>query len=314
MPACCTFARAALIGAASALLLATCREENPPMAPLAPHVPAAPSFATITNGQVLVGAGNVSSCGNNNDEATAKLLDGISGTVFADGDLAYDNGAKDRFNKCYNPTWGRHKARTRPTPGEIEYKQGGAQPYFNYFGVAAGTAGTGYYSYDLGDWHVVVLNSGISTAAGSTQEQWLRADLAASPARCTVAYWHHPRFFSGSSAQSNPAVKPLWDDLYAAGAEIVINAHYENYERFALQAPDGTADPSYGIREFVAGTGGEAHDPLGPPAPNSEVQNSSTYGVLKLTLSTDGSGAYTWEFVPVAGRSFTDSGPGRCHD
>jgi len=296
---------------AAALLLTTCSTDTQPAAPRTSVRP--DLTVTLSGGEILVGAGNVSTCRNSNDAATATLLDGIPGTVFAAGDLAYDNGAKDRFNKCYNPTWGRHKARTRPTPGEIEYKQGGAQPYFNYFGAAAGTPGKGYYSYDLGDWHVVVLNSGISTAAGSAQEQWLRGDLAASPARCTVAYWHHPRFFSGSSTQSNSAVKPLWDDLYAAGAEIVINAHYENYERFALQAPDGTADPSYGIRQFVAGTGGEAHDPLGPPAPNSEVQNSSTYGVLKLTLSTDGSGAYTWEFVPVAGGSFTDSGSGTCH-
>src|SRR5437879_3621926 len=245
MRACRTIARAALIGAASTLVLATCREENPPMAPLAPHVPAAPSFATITNGQVLVGAGNVSSCGNNNDEATAKLLDGIAGTVFADGDLAYDNGASDRFSKCYNPTWGRHKTRTSPTPGEVEYKQSGAKPYFSYFGGAAGASGQGYYSYDLGDWHVVVLNSGISTAAGSAQEQWLRADLSASSRRCTLAYWHHPRFFSGSSASGNSVLQPLWDDLYAAGAEVVVNAHYENYERFGPQAPDGTPDASF---------------------------------------------------------------------
>src|SRR6266480_150637 len=311
MRARCTIARAALMGAASALLLTTCRDDNRPTAPLAPAEPSGPSFATIANGQVLIGAGNISTCGkkisNNHDEATAKLLDANSGTVFAAGDNELPDGSSSGYNTCYNPTWGRHKAATRPTPGEIEYKTSGASGYFSYFGAAAGTAGQGYYSYDLGDWHVVVLNSGISTGAGSAQEQWLRADLAASPARCTVAYWHHPRFFSGTSAQSNSAVKPLWDDLYAAGAEIVISAHYENYERFALQAPDGTADPAYGIREFVVGTGGEAHDPLGPPTPNSEVQNSTTYGVLKLTLSTDGTGAYTWEFVPAAGGSFTDT-------
>src|SRR5438270_730674 len=214
MPACCTFARAALIGAASALLLATCREENPTMAPLAPHVPAAPSFATITNGQVLVGAGNIARCTSNADEATAKLLDAIPGTVFADGDLAYDNGASDKFTNCYTPTWGRHKARTRPTPGEIEYKTSGASAYFNYFGAAAGTSGLGYYSYDLGDWHVVVLNSENATGAGSAQEQWLRADLAASSRRCTLAYWHSPRFHSGGSG--NTVVQPLWDDLSAA--------------------------------------------------------------------------------------------------
>jgi len=313
MRARCTIARGALIGVTSAVLLATCREDNRPTDPLAPEPPSAPSFATLTSGQVLVGAGNVATCGNSNDEATAKLLDVIPGTVFADGDLAYDNGASDKFKNCYNPTWGRHKARTRPTPGDIEYKQGGATPYFNYFGAAAGTPGKGYYSYDLGDWHIVVLNSGISTGAGSTQEQWLRADLAASSKRCTLAYWHHPRFFSAGTGQ-NANVKPLWDDLYAAAAEVVVNAHYENYERFAPQTPDGTADTATGIREFVVGTGGVGHNSFGTVAANSEVRNSSTYGVLQLTLSDDGSNSYTWQFVPVAGQSFTDSGSGSCHD
>src|SRR5256885_1890729 len=311
-------ARAALMGVASTLLLATCREENPPMAPLAPHVPAGPSFATIVNGQVLIGAGNISTCGkhdsNNNDEATAKLLDANPGTVFAAGDNQLPDGSASNYSRCYAPTWGRHKVDTRPTPGEIEYKTSGASGYFSYFGAAAGTPGQGYYSYDLGDWHVVALNSGISTAAGSAQEQWLRADLSASSRRCTLAYWHHPRFFSGSSASGNAGVQPLWDDLYAAGAEVVVNAHYENYERFGPQTPDGTPDASFGIREFVVGTGGAGHNAFGAAAPNSELRNSSTYGVLKLTLSADGSNSYTWEFIPIAGSSFTDTGSGGCHD
>src|SRR2546429_4349682 len=178
MPACCSSARAALIGAASALPLATCREENPTMAPLAPHVPAAPSFATITNGQVLVGAGNIARCTSNADEATAKLLDAIPGTVFADGDLAYDNGASDKFTNCYNPTWGRHKARTRPTPGEIEYKTSGASAYFNYFGAAAGTSRQGYYRYDLGDRPAPRPDSARAPPVGSTQGRRLPAALA----------------------------------------------------------------------------------------------------------------------------------------
>src|SRR5213082_3574297 len=171
MRARCTIARAALMGATSALLLTTCRDDNRPTAPLAPAEPSGPSFATIANGQVLIGAGNISTCGkkisNNNDEATAKLLDANSGTVFAAGDNELPDGSSSGYNTCYNPTWGRHKAATRPTPGEIEYKSSGASGYFSYFGAAAGTAGQGYYSYDLGDWHVVVLNSGISTGAGS---------------------------------------------------------------------------------------------------------------------------------------------------
>src|SRR5256885_17032772 len=318
MRASCTIARAALMGVTSALLLTTCRDDNRSTAPLAPAEPSGPSFATIANGQVLIGAGNISTCGkhdsNNNDEATAKLLDANPGTVFAAGDNQSPSRAASDYSKGYNPTWGRHKTATRPTPGEIEYKTGGASGYFSYFGAAAGTTGQGYYSYDLGDWHVVVLNSGISTAAGSAQEQWLRADLSASSRRCTLAYWHHPRFFSGLSASGNSAVQTLWDDLYAAGADVVLNAHYENYERFGPQAPDGTPDASFGIREFVVGTGGAGHNSFGSPAANSEVRNSSTYGVLKLTLSTDGSNAYTWEFVPIAGSSFTDTGSGGCHD
>src|SRR5213080_1369512 len=267
MLACRTLARAALIGGTSALLLATCRDDNRLTEPLAPRTPGAPSFATITNGQVLVGAGNIARCTSSADEATAKLLDAIPGTVFADGDLAYDNGAKDQFSKCYGPTWGRHKGRTRPTPGEIEYKTSGASAYFNYFGAAAGTSGQGYYSYDLGDWHVVVLNSEKATSAGSTQEQWLRADLAASSRRCTLAYWHSPRFFSGTSTRENTVVRPLWDDLYAAGAEVVINAHFQYYERFAPQTPGGTADTAFGIREFVVGTGGAGHSSFGSVSP-----------------------------------------------
>src|SRR2546423_1903321 len=318
MRASCTIARAALIGVTSALFLATCRDDTRPTAPFESAGPGPELAITGPGSAVLIGAGNISTCGkhdsNNNDEATAKLLDANPGTVFAAGDNQLPDGSASNYSRCYNPTWGRHKADTRPTPGEIEYKQSGASGYFSYFGAAAGTPGQGYYSYDLGDWHGGVLNSGISTRAGSAQEQWLRAGLSASSRRCTLAYWHHPRFFSGSSASRNAGVQPLWDDLYAAGAEVVVNAHYENYERFGPQTPDGTPDGSFGIREFVVGTGGAGHNAFGAAAPNSELRHSSTYGVLKLTLSADGSNSYTWEFIPIAGSSFTDTGSGGCHD
>src|SRR5205085_1349076 len=175
-------------------------------------------------------------------------------------------------------------------------------------------SGKGYYSYELGTWHVVVLNSSIAMSAGSTQEQWLRGDLATHPTFCTVAYWHMPRFSSVSYAgggQVEPAVKPLWDDLYAAGAELVVNAHYEVYERFAPQTPDGAADPARGIREFIVGTGGIGINrfPLGPLA-NSEVRNTGAPGVLRLALDD---GGYRWRFVPVAGETFADTGSARCH-
>ena len=258
---------------------------------------------------VLVGAGDIASCSSTADEATANLLDGIPGTVFTAGDNAYENGAAADYANCYNPSWGRHKARTHPAPGNHEYSTAGAAGYFGYFGAAAGDPDKGYYSYTLGAWHIIVLNSNLATNAGSPQETWLRADLAARPVKCTLAIWHHPRFSSGPHGSST-AVQPLWDDLYAANADVVIVGHDHLYERFAPQTPTGQADAARGIREFVAGTGGAGLYVFATPAPNSQVKNNTTHGVLKLTLYGD---RYDWKFVPVAGSSFTDSGTGRCH-
>ena len=274
------------------------------------------SAITVTSGTtggnvVFVGAGDISDCGNNNDEATAQLLDNIAGTVYTLGDNAYSSGTATEFSQCYDPTWGRHKARTRPSPGNHDYNTSGAAPYYAYFGSNAGPAGRGYYSFDLGDWHIISLNSEVSMSAGSAQETWLRADLAASTKQCTLAYWHKPRFSSGTNHGSLAAAQPLWQALYDFHAEIVLSGHEHNYERFAPQTPTGTADPANGIREFVAGTGGESHyNDEGTPLPNSEVFNGTTFGVLKLTL---GAGTYSWQFIPVAGASFTDSGSGTCH-
>jgi hypothetical protein len=264
-----------------------------------------------TDAAVFVGAGDIADCGNDNDEATAGLLDGIAGTVYTLGDNAYSSGTAAEFNTCYDPTWGRHKARTRPSPGNHDYKTSGASAYYDYFRALAGPPGRGYYSFDLGDWHIVSLNSEITMSAGSPQETWLRDDLAASTKQCTLAYWHKPRFSSGTQHGSNSSAQPLWEALYDVHADIVLGGHEHNYERFAPQAADGTADPANGIREFIVGTGGKSHyDDQGTPLPNSEVFNGTTYGVLKLTL---GAGTYSWEFVPVAGGSFTDSGTGNCH-
>jgi len=238
------------------------------------------------------------------------LLDAIAGTVFALGDNAYVSGTATEYANCYDPTWGRHKARTKPAPGNHDYATAGAAGYFGYFGAVAGDPTKGYYSYDLGDWHVIALNSNLSMSVGSTQEQWLAADLAASTKSCTLAYWHHPRFSSGTTHGSDSRSQAIWQDLYNAGAELIVVGHEHNYERFAPQTPAGVADPARGIREFVAGTGGESHYPFGTPIANSEVRNSTTFGVLKLTLSA---GAYSWAFVPVAGSTFTDSGSGTCH-
>jgi hypothetical protein len=263
---------------------------------------------------VLVGAGDIADCKDiSGAEATAKLLDKVPGTVMAVGDLAYPDGSKENF-ECYDKTWGRAKSRTRPAPGNHEFHSAGATPYFDYFGSAAGDPKTGYYSYELGTWHVIVLNSECQDVggcqAGSPQEKWLRADLAAHPAACTLAYWHKPLFSSGNAHGNDPTVKPLWQALYEANADVVINGHDHDYERFAPQNSDGAADAARGIREFVAGTGGKNHRPFAAPKPNSEIRNADAFGVLKLTLKPK---SYDWEFIPESGKAFTDSGSGTCH-
>jgi len=258
---------------------------------------------------VLVGAGDIATCTNNNDEATAKLIEGIDGTVFAAGDNAYPNGSPTDYATCYDPTWGRFKSRTHPAPGNHEYNTPGAAGYFGYFGAAAGDPSKGYYSYDLGSWHIVVINSAIARAVGSAQEQWLRADLAAHPAKCTLAYWHHPRFSSGASHGSDASMQATWQALYDYGADVVVSGHEHNYERFAPQTPAGELDTAQGIRQFVVGTGGAGNYTFGTTKPNSEVRYNASAGVIKFTLYPD---RYTWQYIPTSG-SFTDVGNGSCH-
>jgi len=265
--------------------------------------------ATPPSPPVLVGAGDITSCWYDTDEATAKLLDSIPGTVFTAGDNAYETGSAKQYRDCYAPTWGRHKARTRPSPGNHDYSSAGAPGYFGYFGAAAGPPGRGYYSYDLGGWHIIALNSNVATRVGSLEERWLRRDLALHPARCTLAYWHHPRFSSGLHGDST-ALQSIWQALYDAGADVVVNGHDHTYERFAPQTPSGALDSARGIREFVVGTGGAGFYGFTHIRENSEVRNNTTHGVIKLTLRPDG---YDWEFVPVAGKTFRDSGSGKCH-
>jgi len=212
------------------------------------------------------GAGDIADCKDlSGAEATAKLLDQLPGTVMAVGDLAYPDGSKENFT-CYDKTWGRAKTRTRPAVGNHEFHSTGGTPYFDYFGAAAGDPKTGYYSYELGTWHIIVLNSECQDVggceAGSPQEKWLRANLAAHPAACTLAYWHKPLFSSGSAHGNDLTVKPLFQALYDANADVVITGHDHDYERFAPQTPDGAADPARGIREFVVGTGGKESPPL----------------------------------------------------
>jgi hypothetical protein len=263
---------------------------------------------------ILVGAGDIADCRDlSGAEATAKLLVQVPGTVMAVGDLAYPDGTKENF-ACYDKTWGRAKSRTRPAPGNHEFHSSGGRPYFDYFGKAAGESKTGYYSYELGTWHVIVLNSECQAVggcqAGSPQDKWLRADLAAHPAACTLAYWHKPLFSSGGAHGNELTVKPFFQALYEANADVVVNGHDHDYERFAPQDPEGSPDSKRGIREFVAGTGGKNLRPFGEPKPNSELRDATAFGVLKLTLKPN---SYEWQFIPQEGKSFTDSGSGNCH-
>ena len=258
---------------------------------------------------VLVGSGDIAHCRSDGDEITASMLDNIPGTVFTTGDNVYRDGTPEEFANCYDPTWGRHKDRTYPSPGNHDYHTADAAGYFDYFGSRAGEPGKGYYSYDLGTWHIIALNSNIPVEAGSPQDEWLRADLAAHQVACTLAYWHHPRFSSGTVHGSSERMEPLWQALYDHGADVVLVGHEHNYERFVPQDPRGNADPTRGIRQFVIGSGGRSHYEFGPPIANSEVRNSGTNGLLKLTLHKD---SYSWEFIPEPGMTFTDSGTAPC--
>jgi acid phosphatase type 7 len=292
-----------LVALLGIILALGCAPERPPRPP---------------SGEVIVAAGDIADCAKKGDEQTARLIENTEGaTVLALGDLAYPDGSTEEFADCYGPSWGHFKERTKPTPGNHDYETKGASGYFDYFGKAAGNPEEGYYSYDLGSWHLVSLNSNcgegeVRCGPGSTQRRWLEEDLAANgDKRCTLAYMHHPRFSSGVKHGSTPTLEPLWEALYEGGADVVLSGHEHNYERFAPQDPNGRADPKRGIREFVVGTGGGgSHYPISEPIANSEVHNDHTYGVLKLTLHPKG---YEWRFVPAGGGTFTDSGSARCH-
>jgi acid phosphatase type 7 len=251
---------------------------------------------------VLVGAGDIASCNLTYDEATAKLLDTISGTVFTTGDNAYTHGTYTEYMNCYHPTWGRHKSRTKPVPGNHEYNTAGAAGYFKYFSNIRA-----YYAYNLGDWRVYALNSNIDVSATGAQVKWLKADLAANPKKCVLAYWHHPRWSSGPYG-NNSSMQTLWKTLYDAGAELVLNGHQHSYERFKQMNASGSAVSS-GLREIIVGTGGAGLYSFTTIRSASEVRNSTTHGVLKLTLNSN---SYSWQFIPVAGKTFRDSGTTNC--
>ena len=269
--------------------------------------PTQPAPVPVPGVAVLVGAGDIAQCGLPGAAATAALLDGIDGIVFTAGDNAYFQGTEEEYRRCYEPTWGRHRGRTRPQAGNHDYESPNASPYFAYFGATAGPGGLGYYSFTAGSWHIVSLNSNIAAAEGSPQLAWLREDLAAHPSTCVGVIWHHP-MFSSSENGPQPVMRDAWRTLQQNGAEFVVSGHDHVYERFTPQDANGTATAG-GIRQFVAGTGGARHYVFGATRPGSEARGTS-WGVLKFTLS---SGRYDWEFIPVAGESFRDSGGEACH-
>jgi hypothetical protein len=295
----------ALIGAAAVLALAAV----PPARAADPIVAAAGDIACSSLPT------SPDSC---QQQATSNLLVGRPlAAVLMLGDGSYEDGTLAQYQGFYDPTWGRVKPITHPAIGNHEYQTLDGQGYFQYFGAAAGDPRTGWYSYDVGSWHMIVLNSNCyklgGCGAGTPQVKWLKADLAAHKNSCTLAYWHHPHFSSGFAYDDNSGRNPtgaFWNELYAAGADLVLNGHDHDYERFGLQDPEGEPDPGYGIREFVVGTGGRSYSALPTPSLNSEVREGSTFGVLELTLRR---ASYDWRFVPVAGKPFTDSGTGRCH-
>jgi len=264
---------------------------------------------------ILVGAGNIATCGSPNDVATAQLIDQLppDATVFTLGDNAFPNGTLDDYTNCYGPSWGRFLSRTHATLGNHEYQTGTAKGSFDYFGDHVGPRDKGYYSYDLdgGAWHVIVLNDRGGNAIDANQMSWLAADLQANAAPCTIAMWHVPLFLSSNTPgwTVNPDHKPIWDLLYAAGAEIVLNGQQHDYERFAPMRPDGSVDSTRGIREFSVGTGGESVENFTTMHPNSQT-HAAVFGVLKLTLRHN---SFDWQFIPVAGSTYSDAGTGTCH-
>jgi hypothetical protein len=297
-----------LSAAAFGLSLAACGGGTEP----APYEPPPPLPA-----EVILAAGNIAKCTTTGDDSTASLLDNLPGTVFALGDMAFPDGSAAAYANCYEPSWGRHKARTYALLGNHEYDTGTAGASFDYFGDRVGPRDRGYYSFDLGNWHVVVLNVNDFTVdslvpfSGTDQDRWLQADLAANSKQCTLAMWHSPRFFSSDTLgwTSNSYVKPVWERLYAGGVDVALNGQQHHYEHFAPLTPAGARDDKKGIRQFNVGTGGESSK---MPAVIAEYSEALTdvYGVLRLTLDY---GTYSWEFVPVVPGQFSDTGTGTCH-
>jgi acid phosphatase type 7 len=274
----------------------------------------APS-AQVGDQEVLIAAGDIADCPatgyvGTGAEATARLVESIPGTVLALGDLAYPNGTEREFRECYEPTWGRFKNRTRPVPGNHEYNSPGAAPYYAYWGERAGKAGEGFYSFEIGAWHLVALNSNLlGGALEARQEEWLASDLESHRAGCALAFFHHAPFSSGWHA-SDRRLSPLLRILYTHGVDVMLTGHDHDYERFAPQDPDGHLDQQRGTRAFVVGTGGARLGIFVPFQDHSEVRISGEHGVLRMTLNANG---YRWQFLSAPGRRLLDEGRDACH-
>jgi alkaline phosphatase len=264
--------------------------------------------------EVLIAVGDVGRCDATGDDLTGALAASLPGTVAILGDTAYESGSAAELEQCFGGSWGVVEDRIRyAAMGNHDVKTDDGAPLKAYLGDAVSRDGRTWFSDDLGAWHVVVLDSNcgfLQAACGSESNQvrWLREDLAASGASCTIALWHHPRFSSGYHGNSG-SVGAFWDALHDAGAELVLNGHEHDYERFEPQDPDGIADPSGGITEIVAGTGGGDLKPFERKAPNSLVRIADAYGVLELTLRTSG---WSYRFLATDGRVL-DQGDGTCH-
>jgi acid phosphatase type 7 len=282
-----------------------------------------PSVERIVSKNVLhtlLIAGDIADCRNktpaqSNAAKTAAQLeillrDTPNASIITLGDHVYENGTALEYSDCYTPTWGRFKEKTFPAPGNHDYHTPLAEGYYDYFGARAGPARRGYYSFDVAGWHVISLNSNIADDNGAEQIKWLREDLAANKANCTIAYWHHP-LFTSSLRGNNSMMKTAWKILHEADADIVLSAHDHHYERFVPQDAEGNANVTRGVREFLVGTGGANLSPVtDPPRQNSEVQITRTFGVMRLDLQE---GQYTWEFAPSTASDASDSGTGVCH-
>jgi 3',5'-cyclic AMP phosphodiesterase CpdA len=278
---------------------------------LALAAPAASSAQSFPDGggHVLLAAGDIAAC-TGGSVLTARILDSIPGDIIVAGDAAYlQPDQPDPYATCYATTWGRHKLRTHPAPGNHDMEPAMQRLYFAYFGAAAGEPPGGYYSFEAGDWLVLALNSTIAMDAASPQGRWIRRTLAANPRRCSLAFMHHPRFSSGPH-RTNPAAAAGFELLHRGGVDVLVSAHDHIYERFAPMRPSGARDDQDGVRQFVVGTGGNALYRIRSVRRHSQRRQNRVYGVLKLTLrSTD----YSWEFVPASPTDFRDSGSTSCH-